>query len=528
MSLILRGGRVFYRGSLIRADVRLEASDSNSLMDSTEPARHIAGTESAKNTDFVSFASRSSAPTPSTDTNVHATNTHTTQPQHSRAHPLRPAATLTGGIAVPGTKIRLGTAQNPLHIKQIGESLPSHLGDVEVDVRGKLILPGFADIHVHLREPGFSYKETIHTGTAAAARGGFTAVGAMPNVSPPPDQLAEVLEQQRIYEQNGLVQTFQYACLTRGGTGQAVGQAALLDYAALAPQVIGFSDDGFGIQDGDTARLVMGEIAKLGAIVAAHAEDLHLSADGYINDGGYAHRRGHKGKPKSSEWTQLQRDLEIVADTGCPYHACHISCLESVELIHRAKAQGLPVTCESAPHYLALWDDLLQEDGRFRMNPPIRAKADREALVQALLDGTIDMVATDHAPHSAEEKAGGLATSANGVVGLENSASVIWSTFVATNLISVADFVRLLSTAPRQRFNLGGGQIVAGADADLVIFDPDFAEPLDTSKFLSKGKATPFAGELLQGRVDATICQGVLAWDEAGVFGHSSAAKLSE
>lgn len=507
MDLVLRGGQVFYRGSLIQADLRLRAVDAAS--------------------------STGAAPIPL---------------GKRLPHPLRPQQSLTAGVAgtsgdsgaeagaaagsntgadtasrsapAPNspTTVRGGTPSHPLMVVQVGANLPPAPADRDVDVSGKLIFPGFADIHVHLREPGFSYKETIRTGTAAAARGGFTAVGAMPNLSPTPDTIFEIREQQGVYQREGLVQVFQYSCLTRGGTGQKVGQEALLDYAALAPEVIGFTDDGFGVQDRETTRLVMQEIANIGGIVAAHTEDLALSADGYINDGNYAHRHGHKGKPKAAEWTQLQRDLELVEETGCAYHACHISCRESVDLVRAAKAKGLPVTCETAPHYLALWDDLLEDEGRFRMNPPIRAKDDREALVEALVDGTIDMVATDHAPHSHAEKAGGLAESANGVVGLEHSVPVIYTHFVETGAISVPEFVRLMSVAPRERFQLGGGEIQEGIAADLIVFDPNFAAPLDPELFLSKGKATPFAGHMLRGRVEATFCQGVLAWDETGAF----------
>lgn len=397
-------------------------------------------------------------------------------------------------------------------VVEIGEGLVPKVGERLVDISGKFVLPGLADIHVHLREPGFSYKETIATGTAAAARGGFTSVGAMPNVSPPPDNLPELLEQIQAYQRDAEVEVFPYACLTTGGMG--VGE--VVDYAALEPHVIGFSDDGFGVQDEQRMREVMQGIAAAGGIAAQHIEDLELSGDGYINDGEYARAHGHIGKPGASEWTQLERDLRLVEETGCDYHACHLSTKESVELIRAAKAKGLPVTAESAPHYLALSDDMLEEDGRYRMNPPIRAREDREAVAAALIDGTIDMVATDHAPHSAEEKAAGLAGSANGVVGVENSLPVIYSEFVRPGRFGMDRLVEVMGTNPRERFRLGGGTLNSGELADLIVFDPEFHEPLDTSKFLSKGKATPFAGRDLYGKVDLTICQGDPIWDPEG------------
>lgn len=378
-----------------------------------------------------------------------------------------------------------------------------------VDVTGKLVFPGFADVHVHLREPGFSYKETIPTGTAAAARGGFTTVCAMPNLDPAPDTLAELNRQREDYARRALVEVFPYACLTEGGTGRG----EMLDYAALSRAAVGFSDDGFGVQSEDLMRRIMTAIAQVGGIVAQHCEDLELSGEGYINDGQYARDHGHVGKPGASEWTQLERDLRLVAETGCKYHACHVSTAKSVELIRQAKEAGLPVTAEAAPHYLTLSDDMLEDHGRFRMNPPIRAKSDMDAVAAALCDGTIDLVATDHAPHSADEKAVPLAQAANGVVGLETSVPVIYTHFVANGRISVADFVRVMSTAGRQRFGLGGGAIQTGDRADLFIFDPDATAPVDPDLFLSRGRATPFEGMPLRGRVALTICQGQVAWD---------------
>lgn len=383
----------------------------------------------------------------------------------------------------------------------------------DVDITGKYVLPGLADIHVHLREPGFEYKETIVTGTAAAARGGFTAVGAMPNLTPPPDNVTELERQIDAYARDAFIDVYPYACITKGGNGRG----ELLDYAALEPYVIGFSDDGFGVQSEETMRRAMEAIHAVGGIVAQHTEDLELSGDGYINEGAYAAAHGHIGKPAESEWRQLERDLRLVRETGCDYHACHVSTIRSIELIRAAKAEGLPVSAETAPHYLALSDDMLQDEGRFRMNPPIRSRADREALGEALIDGTIDMVATDHAPHSAEEKSGGLAHSANGVVGLENSLAVVFTEFVHSGRMSMERLVELMCTNPRERFRLGGGRISHGSWADLIVFDPEAHEPLDPEKFLSLGHATPFAGTDLYGRVDLTLCDGERIWDPTGM-----------
>lgn len=378
-----------------------------------------------------------------------------------------------------------------------------------VDVGGKLVLPGLADVHVHLREPGFSYKETIETGTRAAARGGFTAVGAMPNLSPTPDNIAELKRQVEAYKQDGVVQVFPYACLTEGGTGEG----ATLDYDALSALAIGFTDDGFGVVDEGVLRNIMEEVAQFGGIVVQHTEDLTISADGYVNDGPYAEKHGHIGKPGEAEWSQIARDLDLVRETGCDYHVCHVSTAKSVDLIRRAKAEGLPVTAETAPHYLALCEDDLEEHGRFRMNPPIRERHDMEAMVQGLLDGTIDMVATDHAPHSDAEKDVPLVDADNGVVGLEVSAPVIYTHFVKTGQISFADFMRIMNSAGRKRFGLGGGVLAEGLPADLIIFDPNAQFKVDSSQFVSKGKSTPFEGHDLFGVVEATVAQGQVAWD---------------
>lgn len=378
-----------------------------------------------------------------------------------------------------------------------------------VDLNGKLVLPGLADVHVHLREPGFSYKETIETGTKASARGGFTLVGAMPNLDPVPDNLEELKKQISAYDLDGVVEVVPYATLTTGG----MGTGDLVDYEALAPYVIAFSDDGFGVADEDVMREVMKGVKAAGAIVAQHTEDLEISGDGYINDGPYAAKHGHVGKPGEAEWSQIKRDIDLVRETGCEYHVCHVSTAKSVELVRQAKAEGLPVTAETAPHYLVLTEDDIEEHGRFRMNPPLRTETDRQALVAGLLDGTIDFVATDHAPHSEDEKDVALVDAQNGVVGIEVSAPVIYTHFVKTGLMSFADFMRVMNTAGRERFNLPGGELVVGEAADLTVFDSKHHAKVDKSDFVSKGKSTPFEGHELYGKFDLTIAGGNVAWD---------------
>lgn len=383
-----------------------------------------------------------------------------------------------------------------------------------VNLAGKMILPGLADVHVHLREPGFTYKETIATGTAAAARGGFTTVCAMPNLSPPPDNIDELRKQVAAYKKDAVVEVFPYACLTKGGTGTG----ELLDYAALATEAIGFSDDGFGVETEDLMREIMRRIAAAGGIVAQHTEDLAISGDGYVNDGDYAKKHGHVGKPGKAEWSQLERDLRLVEETGCEYHACHISTIKSIELIRAAKEKGLPVTAETAPHYLAFSDDMLEEHGRFRMNPPIRDAEDMKAVGDALVDGTIDFVATDHAPHADHEKDVPLVDAQNGVVGLEVSVPAVYTHFVTTGRMDIADFVRVMSTAGRERFRLGGGTIEVGKPADLIVFDPHAHGPVEPEHFVSMGQSTPFEGHDLYGRVDATVCTGQVVWDPAALL----------
>ena len=364
-----------------------------------------------------------------------------------------------------------------------------------IDLQDKYILPGLADVHVHLREPGFSYKETIATGTAAAAKGGFTTVCAMPNVVPPPDNYHELRRQIEYSRQHALIDVRHFGCITQGGTGEG----ELLNYSEMSKLAVGFSDDGNGVQSRGKMREAMSAVAECGSIIAAHCEDKVLTAGGVIHKGEYARTHSLPGVSSESEWKQIKRDIELALKAGCNYHVCHISTAEGVELIREAKAEGLPVSCETAPHYLVFCDGDLMDEGRFKMSPPLRSERDRDALRQGLLDGTIDMIATDHAPHSMEEKSKGLLGSTNGVVGLETSLSVIYTEFVRSGLMSMNDLVRIMSTAPRERFNLGGGVIDAGLPADLILFDPGYSYIADPGEFLSLGKATPFEGKKLQG-----------------------------
>ena len=363
---------------------------------------------------------------------------------------------------------------------------------------GMFVFPGFCDVHVHFREPGFSYKETMVTGSRAAARGGYTAVCAMPNLNPVPDSPANLrAEEDLIRAAGGIVDICPYAALTVGEKGQ---EAAALE--ELAPRVIAFSDDGKGVQSESMMRSLMERCRKLGKVLAAHCEDETLVRGGYIHDGIYAAAHGHKGICSESEWGPIARDLKLAKETGCAYHVCHISCKESAELIRQAKKEGVNVTCETGPHYLLLDENDLQEDGRFRMNPPLRAKEDREALVEALLDGTIDMIATDHAPHSAEEKSRGLAGSAFGVVGLECAFPVLYTGLVKTGILPLERLVSLMAVVPRERFG------IPLREDDWTEWDPEAQYEIDPEEFESRGRATPFAGQRVYGRCMRTVHAG--------------------
>ena len=367
-----------------------------------------------------------------------------------------------------------------------------------VDASSFVILPGFVDVHVHLREPGFSYKETIRTGSLAAAHGGYTAVCAMPNLNPVPDSLEHLQPELEAIRHDAVVRVLPYGAITRGEQGEA-----LAELEAMAPYVVAFSDDGKGVQNRNMMRRAMQEAKRLGKLIVAHCEDNTLLHGGYIHDGAYARAHGHRGICSESEWRPIQRDLELVRETGCGYHVCHISTKESVALIRKAKAEGLNVTCETGPHYLLLDDAMLEEDGRFKMNPPLRDKADREALLEGLADGTIDM--TDHAPHSAEEKGRGLEKSAMGIVGLETAFPLLYTHLVKPGVISFARLMELLHDAPCRRFGIA-------PDTGFTVFDLNRTYPIDPAEFLSIGRATPFAGWSVQGRCLLTAMEGQAVW----------------
>ena len=369
-------------------------------------------------------------------------------------------------------------------------------------LRGIAVFPGFADVHVHLREPGFSYKETIRTGSRAAARGGYGAVCTMPNLNPVPDTLAHLQQQLEIIRRDAQIQVLPYGAITMGQKGEA-----LSDMAEMAPWVCGFSDDGRGVQSREMMKEAMLQARRLGKIIVAHCEDNRLLRGGYIHDGAYAASHGHRGICSESEWGPIARDLELVRETGCAYHVCHISTRESVELIRRAKAEGLDVSCETAPHYLLLDDSRLQEDGRFKMNPPLRSPADREALIQGVIDGTIDMIATDHAPHSAEEKGRGLEKSLMGVVGIETAFPLVYTALVKEGVISLEKLIDLMHTNPCRRFGID-----LNMAENFTAFDLNAQYTIDPAEFLSMGRSTPFAGETVFGRCRLTVSGGRIAW----------------
>ena len=363
------------------------------------------------------------------------------------------------------------------------------------------VFPGFCDVHVHFREPGFSYKETMESGSKASARGGYTAVCTMPNLKPVPDSAPHLQQQLSIIEQSACIHVYPYGSITVEEKGEV-----LADLEGMARSVIGFSDDGRGVQNDEMMKQAMLRAKALGKMIVAHCEVNELLRGGYIHDGDYARMHGHRGICSESEWAQIARDLELIRETGCAYHVCHISTKESVDLIRKAKAEGLDVTCETGPHYLVMDDSDLQEDGRFKMNPPLRAKEDREALVQGILDGTIDMIATDHAPHSAEEKSRGLEKSAFGVVGIETAFPILYTYLVKPGILSMDRLIELLAVNPRKRFGIDLG-------CDYSVWDLDAEYTVNPAEFLSMGKATPFEGWKVSGRCLATVCDGKLVYN---------------
>ena len=366
-------------------------------------------------------------------------------------------------------------------------------------------LPGFCDVHVHLREPGFSYKETIRTGTQAAARGGYTAVCTMPNLNPVPDSLEHLAIQEQIIEADAVIHVYPYAAITVKEMGEE-----LVPMEELAERVIAFSDDGRGIQSKDMMRAAMERAKALNKLIVAHCEDNSLLHNGYIHDGWYAREHGHRGICSESEWGQIARDLELAKETGCGYHVCHISSKESVEVIRKAKAEGVDVTCETAPHYLLLTEDDLQEEGRFKMNPPLRSKADRDALIEGIQDGTIDVIATDHAPHSAEEKAKGLEKSAFGIVGIETAFPLLYTNLVKKGIITMERLLELIVYAPRKRFG------IPLSESDYSVWDLETETAINSAAFLSKGKATPFDGWKVYGTCLKTVVNGNVVYEAEG------------
>lgn len=392
-------------------------------------------------------------------------------------------------------------------IESIADGIvPSAEEDV-IDAEGASVIPGLVDVHVHLREPGYSYKETIADGSLAAAHGGFTTVCPMPNLNPAPDTPEHLQQELDLIDRDACIEVLPYATITKLRMGNE-----LVDYAAMADKVAGFSDDGTGVQDAGVMREAMAGIAKTGKVLAAHCEVNELLRGGYIHDGAYAKEHGHRGICSESEWREVERDIELARATGCRLHICHVSTKESVELVRRAKAEGLPVTCETGAHYLAFCEEDLQEDGRFKMNPPLRGREDKEALLRGVADGTIDCIASDHAPHSADEKSRGLEKSAMGVTGIELSLPAVYTYAVMPGHMTFARMIELMAYSPRRIFGIEG-DIEIGVRADLAVVDFNEEFEVVPEMFLSKGKSTPFLHNKLKGKVMYTIANGKIAYD---------------
>lgn len=384
----------------------------------------------------------------------------------------------------------------------VASSLPMPEGAIVINADGLVLLPGLVDMHVHFREPGYSYKETIKTGSLAAAKGGFTTVCTMPNLNPVPDSDESLKVQEDIIDRDAVIEVLPYASITLNRLG-----SELTDYTKLAHRVAGFSDDGTGVQSDEVMEKAMEELAPTGSLLAAHCEVESLLKNGYIHDGPYAAAHGHRGISSESEWREVERDIRLAEKTGARLHICHVSTKESVDLVRTAKERGVKVSCETAPHYLRFTDSDLREDGRFKMNPPIREEDDREALRRGLADGTVDVISTDHAPHSAEEKSRGLEKSAMGVVGLETSFAAVYTEMVASGRMSFERLVEVMSLNARKLLGLPD-PFEPGSPADFVLVDPDKKWVVDPQNFVSMGKATPFEGLELQGEVKMTISKG--------------------
>ena len=415
---------------------------------------------------------------------------------------------LTGGTAFVNGEFRnVDVAIDQGRIVSVSSSLPRE-GHSVIELNHCLLTPGFVDVHVHLREPGFSYKETIYSGTKAAAAGGYTAVCSMPNLNPVPDDLKNLKAQLKIIKKDACIHVYPYGAITRGEQGET-----LADMEAMAPHVAGYSDDGKGVQSDDMMRAAMLLAKKLDRPIVAHSEDESLLTKGWnIHDGDFARRNGFVGNDPASEWKQVERDLQLVRETGCHYHLCHISTKESVELIRAAKAEGLPVSCETGPHYLVMCDEDLLDEGRFRMNPPIRSAADRDALVAGLLDGTIDCIATDHAPHSAEEKGKGLRGSLNGIVGLECAFPILYTNLVETGIVPLEVILNALCANPRKLFGMPEVNLTEGSPADITVVDLNRPHIIDSSTFRSLSRATPFDGWGVSTAIAMTICGGEIVY----------------
>ena len=387
-----------------------------------------------------------------------------------------------------------------LHTDSLNETTKGKIDSLNSQLdKDAIIVPSFVDVHVHLREPGFFYKETIKTGTQAAARGGYSWVCSMPNLNPVPDCMESLQQQLVIIKKDDVINVVPYGAITVGEKGRE-----MADLEAMAPHVIGFSDDGVGLNDKKLMKEAMVRAKAMGKMIVAHCEDMEERAGGYIHDGKYAKKHGHKGINSASEWKPVERDLKLAEETGCSYHVCHISTKETVEVIRKAKARGVDVTCETAPHYLVFCDEDLQEDARFKMNPPIRSAEDRQALIEGLLDGTIDMIATDHAPHSEEEKSRGLKDSAMGIVGLETAFPVMYTHFVKTGIMTMEQLVKLMSENPRKRFGLPSAE----ENGDFAVWELGEEYEVNPEEFATKGRATPFAGHKVYGKCLLNVCGG--------------------